>query len=446
MRALLLSILLVATSLHGAGVAFTAAAQRVNTITPYIYNPDTNAALKYRVVGDDVPWADGIELTNSWPTRVGILTTNNAWAFGTKPVIKANILNGHKAVRFDGSLNVMSSGTAVSGSNLLFLYVGVKRDSALNKALMTIHDATADDYDSPQELQLYEFLSSTPYYVTTYRTAVKSRGLYPGTNVGFVISAKFDGTNNTMYLGDYPAVSVASTGVFNSTFIGLAAAHTSSGYNGWAKVDIAEVAVYESRNDTFRRDHLALNNSTYGLSNPRVTVCLGDSITASQWPPHYLTNYAVGAMYVEDLAVGGHNLDQVATDATDANLYNRIAARVNPEKTAVFVWEYVNAKNAGNTDQEIVNKTSNICVQVRSAGGKAIVATDFHDATSSVNCQGASALMAAQWANFADAIVDLNLQSLRDDSNNNSDTTHLTTVGNLIIAPLVKAAVDSLIP
>ncbi|MES3031377.1 MAG: hypothetical protein V4697_03100 [Patescibacteria group bacterium] len=412
------------------------------------FDPDDEQSLVFRIVADDNVGADGSDV-GPWTTRIGALTDNSPWSFSSKPVLKTSIINGHKIVRFGGFPNMMRADQPVVGADVLVFVVGKITGIAANSPVLTIHKEDAEDSDSSEEGLFYqEGHADGGTFISTYaNNARRAQGLHPKVGVPFIFCGKFDGSENTNFLVDYPSLSVACTNSFNGTRIGLASQHTGGGYSNWSQIDLAEVMVLESSDDALREDVVEYLSTQYAIPLPRVLITLGDSITAAgAWVENnFLPLYTAGDMYIDNLAVGGHNLDQVAADALAADIYTRISSRANPAKTVVFVWEYVNAKNAGNTDQQIVDKTAAICALVRAAGAKALVATDFHDATSSVNCQGASTLMAAQWSTFADGIVDLNLQSLRNDSNNNSDTTHLTSVGNAIVAPLVKSAVDAII-
>lgn len=406
----------------------------------FSFTPSNEASVVYWMVADDHTGADN-DSVDPWPARVGSNAIDHAW--GTAPTLKHSIMNGHKVVRFNGTANSLESHQDITGtSNVTAFVCGIKRGMDNSGGFLTVHKVGGDDYDDVAEFTVFEGNGSN--FVATYRNGLKSEAVNPGVGVPFVFTARFNLTQSLNYLGDFAGLGVASAGAFDSAKIGLAARWEGGGYSLHAHIDIAEVIICTNALTTAQRTNmLHYLNLRYAVANPKVAIVAGDSISQpGQWVETIELDWRAAATnrYTVNISVGGRTIDQLETDALTA-----IDPRATPT-TVVFLWEYVNQYNAGSNDGQVQTKIQTFAQNRRAAGAKVIVASDFHDGTSSVNCQGAGDWVRSNWASFADGFVELDLQSLRDDSNNNSDGTHLTAVGNAIIAPLVKAAVEAVLP
>lgn len=415
------------------------------------FDPDAEASIVFRSVADDISGTDGAAVGPddgglAWPSRIGSddLDTH-PWTFGNMPELKTGILNGKKVVRHNGvaSEDSMRVPLVVSSSELLVAIAGVKRGSANNTGFLTLHNGAGDDNDSASEFSLDEGTGGAAHIRIT-RSSVLGSAPHPGVDVPFIFMTRWDGTNQFSYLGDWRQEGVASSGSFSSTHFGIAARQQGGGYNSNSRIDVADVSVFTEGDESLAQSMAEYYSDEYAIALPKVLIILGDSISQpGQWDDDLKTSWAGTPWIIQNYAVGGHDLDQCATDATDNDIYNRIVSRVEPGRTVVFIWEYVNAKNGGDTDQQIVDKTETIADLARAAGALVLVAEDFHDGSTAVDCSGASAAMLAQYSGFADGIADLNEASIRAQI---TDGTHINSTGDGIVAGIVKAAAEALLP
>jgi len=186
----------------------------------------------------------------------------------------------------------------------------------------------------------------------------------------------------------------------------------------------------------------------------RNVVCDGDSITigptsTTNWP--YVMQQSLGTAWrVGNVAVSTQNLDHIAADIEGESLRYGI----NPLSVAtgqpIFVlWEYWNeCGQPGRTAQQVYDKIVALAGDIRAAGFLVIIPLDFHNTASSgavgTICHDTSELVRASHS-FADAIVDLDLDSLRNVGvTMNADTVHLLDAGEVIVAGLIQTAVESL--
>ncbi len=179
------------------------------------------------------------------------------------------------------------------------------------------------------------------------------------------------------------------------------------------------------------------------VAQTRVVVCDGDSITAGNHPtdswPKQLQD-TLGTNYrVFNVGVSAQRLDAMILDQYDEYLryfdvWNRTA------KPIVVIWEYINQAGIEVDGAAIEAKIAQICTTARAAGFYVIACTDFHySATpgSAARCRAASDLVRTNYTAYADALAELDLQSLRDDSTAFGDDIHLTTAGWAIVAGVI---------
>lgn len=429
------------------------------------FNPDAEASFFSRIVADDLnALSDGDTIYNTddiptagpgWPARVGANFASSLWAFTTRPILKKSIMGSHSVVRFNGvaSQNTMRAAQATTTTNLLAFVCGLKRGSSNGSGFLTIHkNADADDYDNVAESEFYEGTGGIEF-ITPFRGGQKSKAIHPGVGFPFVYCAKFDGTNNISYLGDWPSAAAASSGAFASDWVGLGAVHQSGGYVNNSQIDMAEMGLLAPSGgslETVRAGYLAYLTSRYSAPNPRILLVSGNSLSA---PGHWVETEAansIGAFYVENRAVGGNDLDEMQTDMTalDAagfTVYGRMASRVDPSLTVGFVWEGPNTINLPNTARQTADKTWVICDAIIATGAKCIVVADPHNASSSPDCSAYAALVASEYASHGCILLDLRDAALQADINGNGGL-HQTGVGDARIVtladPVIRAAFD----
>lgn len=409
-----------------------------------MFDPEAQPSILQYAVADDELGADGSSVA-TWESRVGANFVDNAWS-GASPVVKTNILNGHRVIRYNGSNNVHDSSQAVGGTTLTASIIGAFRGATNLCGQLSIHKSagSSDDYDSVTEASFYQGSGGIEFCAAYRNNSRLSLGQYPGIGITFVVTYQWDGTNESSWLGDWSSEPVASSGTFDSDRVALAARWLSSGYSSNSQVDIGAVALFSSGSTSLATGMASLGFDAYGMSYPRVIVTLGDSLTAGDtWTGDMMDAFATGDFYLENRAINGWRVDQMQTDF-DSNVQSRIEQRITPNNTVVVVWEYVNQYNFGSNSSQVYDKIRTLCLDAQAAGAKVLVCTDFHNNTSPVDTQGASDLVRTNYADFSDGYAELNLQSLRDDSNNNSDGIHLTSTGYAIVAPIIGAAIEAL--
>lgn len=417
------------------------------------YSPSADSSISLRLVADTMSGADGDNI-DPWTASVGTSATDTSTS--TPPKLYNNILNGHKVIRFNGTANALESIQAFTGSTYSIFVVGIKRGTNNGSGFLNFHKATGADYDSADCFTLYEGLSGNEYFATYRNALMNSRVPNAGIGTPFVLSVVFNSVSNVNYLGDWSSFYAGSSGAFNSTRMGIGARFDGSAYGTFNQIDIAEIIVSTNVAENYQRTVLNYLSQTYAIAMPKIVVVQGDSISAGSygdavWPWQMQSSWESNPRpyHVVNLSTNGWTVTQLNTDATTTLDY-----RITPT-TVIAMWEYVNqyTLNSGDTNLIYASITNyffnrHAAIAARGAtGAKLIAATDFHRGSpSSFNTQPVSDMVRANWPTFADGLSELNLQSLSDDSNNNSDTTHLSIIGQHIVEGIMKTNVQHVLP
>ncbi len=97
-------------------------------------------------------------------------------------------------------------------------------------------------------------------------SGISQKSPHPGNNIPFILSTKFDGTNNTVYYNGTAQTAVASTGNFNIDKV-LIGCRRHNGYYSPYKGNIAEFIVFErALSDQERNDITQYLSLKWGIS------------------------------------------------------------------------------------------------------------------------------------------------------------------------------------
>lgn len=197
------------------------------------------------------------------------------------------------------------------------------------------------------------------------------------------------------------------------------------------------------------------------LAAPRIVVCDGDSRSfvsvvrtsdfgalplnveyRAPWPSIMQTN--MGSNYtVLNYAQNGQTLLGISNHLASSILQWRTNSA--GEHSIFILWAGLNSYGQfgltnGSDRTNAFLATSNICASARSAGFFVVVATDYVSFI-----QDLCDMVRESWTGYADALADLNLQSLRDDSYYYSDGIHIADAGEAIVAALMQEAANAVL-
>jgi hypothetical protein len=218
--------------------------------------------------------------------------------------------------------------------------------------------------------------------------------------------------------------------------------------------DIAELLIYDT--STWGTNQITLIDRretilgyltnkyaiTPARTEPHYIFADGDSLTAGA-----IDTGAAGAYTVRlatllgstdykviNCGVGGQTVYQMTND-----LPIQVLPYDGGGRGVYVCWEYYNIRTETETDAW--SGISNACYMARSQGFKVLVATDYHETG---NIQAVSDNVRNNYAGFADGLVELDLQALRDASV--GDGVHSTEAGLYYVATNVYNAIIALFP
>lgn len=187
--------------------------------------------------------------------------------------------------------------------------------------------------------------------------------------------------------------------------------------------------------------------------SPLYIVCEGDSLTAGNYPQF------LALLYTDNRMISLQNWG-LAGD-TIANMLGEAATQVDPAydsrkgRNILLIWAGTNDMSGGSADGATTYANYvTYCTARRATGFKVIAFTimnrgDAHNALWDTGQPIFNAALRANWADYADALVDVQAQATLQDTANttyfNVDKIHLTNAGYSIVAALAKTAVDSLL-
>jgi len=203
-------------------------------------------------------------------------------------------------------------------------------------------------------------------------------------------------------------------------------------------------------------------NSTGALSSgggDAVVVCDGNSLTSGVGGTAYPTQLdtLLGAGWtVSNQGVGGQYMGDMLTDRS--RTLNIVDAQwsASASRNICVYFEGANEVNLGaGSGSQAFQRHKDYGLRRRYKGWEVLVCTippsGTSNATQETERQALNTLLRANWADFADGLVDLAADPVFDaqaDASNgtyyDADTIHLTTAGYAVIAGLVKTAIDNL--
>jgi lysophospholipase L1-like esterase len=197
------------------------------------------------------------------------------------------------------------------------------------------------------------------------------------------------------------------------------------------------------------------NGSHSGGGGDAMVVCDGNSLTAGQGGTSYPTQLdaLLGAGWaVTNKGISGQYIGHMITDRYRS--LNEIDALFNPSatKNICVYFEGINDVQNGASGENSFQRHKQYGLRRKYKGWQTIVCTcppaGITTGTKETARQNLNTLLRANWAEFADALVDLDADPAFDDPNDltyyDADTIHWTTAGYAVVAGLVKDAIDNL--
>lgn len=183
-----------------------------------------------------------------------------------------------------------------------------------------------------------------------------------------------------------------------------------------------------------------------------VIVCDGNSLTAGtgstggQTYPRQLADLVPDCLVV-NAGVGAQSTASMISNSSDVDVY---LTSIKPPRI-VMAWELRNTMNAGGTPAQAVADMETYCLARRALGARVIVMNvteDTYPGTGMSDAERleANSLLAAGYADFADALVDLAARTNLQDSTNLTyftDGIHMTNAGYAEVAAGALAFVSS---
>lgn len=231
--------------------------------------------------------------------------------------------------------------------------------------------------------------------------------------------------------------------------------------------ELAEAGVSTSVWDATTRSNMNdWVRATYGLrtnrSSPGVLVFDGNSLVDNfwrpdQWPP-ITTPLLKQRTFVNMRAIAGLTSEQMSLRAPTETIPN-----YNPNAffNVLFAWEFVNSLAEGDTLDEAFDAYATYCTTVRTAGFK-VVAVPLMPERLAVESDGdyINGRLLSEWPGFADALARPDLdpilgswpEMIADYGGGSgpriyrSDGIHFTALGNQMLVPYFREALDSVLP
>ncbi|MCE3254704.1 MAG: hypothetical protein K0R25_198 [Rickettsiaceae bacterium] len=169
------------------------------------------------------------------------------------PSYIADGINGLPVLKFNGTSNFLKTTFPMElNSNQLEVFVVAKKSSdVLNSSVAVFYDGSVDNNSTSLVLAIDNDGSGT---LRTFRGTNLSSVTNPGSNVSYIFSTSFDGSNNTSYLNGAAGTTVASSGSFsiNGIIIGARyiAASPANFFNGF----VGELIVFNRTLSTQERN------------------------------------------------------------------------------------------------------------------------------------------------------------------------------------------------
>ena len=216
--------------------------------------------------------------------------------------------------------------------------------------------------------------------------------------------------------------------------------------------DAEQLSAYRSLAAKLRARGVTNTNDAYNS-----VICDGDSMTygsyASDWYHSYPNQLRTinPSISVLNLGVGGQRIDTMLTNAP--TVVDPLYMSTGVSKSIVICWGGSNDLAVfGRSDTDVYNDIASYCSGRQTTGFKVIVLTILPrtDCTAGEETyrQSVNTSIRANWATFADALVDVAADTRLDDFNDATyfytDKIHLTDAGYAVVASLINTAILAL--
>lgn len=170
---------------------------------------------------------------------------------GSRPLAKLNIQNGLPVVRMDGTDdNLLQAAGAnfITSNSINVFIVAIRRAAKNNAGAMSLYAAAdADDFQGNARCIIgFEGASSTQH--ACYRNGQEAViASHPGNDVPFLLTARFDNSNNNLRRDSTDATAVADTkGAFACSRVLIGARWIASALAQFNQYDYCEALVFNS--------------------------------------------------------------------------------------------------------------------------------------------------------------------------------------------------------
>lgn len=185
-------------------------------------------------------------LVSDWKNLNNLAQVATQADTGLSPSYVNSGINSASSLKFVPNDYLELSLTNPITSSSLTAFVVCKRAFSVlgSSTLVFRNSAQSNDYDNTAGFVLGdEFTASN---VRTYRNGTLGQVTHPGNGVPIILTTKFNGTNNTLYVNGAGTTPVASTGAFNINRILIASRYYGGlyrdGYNG----NIGDIIIYNA--------------------------------------------------------------------------------------------------------------------------------------------------------------------------------------------------------
>ncbi len=198
---------------------------------------------------DNAQAADGVSVA-TWKdiSDISVNPQNLVQGDTTKqPLYTTNSINGLPALKFDGSNDYIeaSLSTAITSSQLEVFVVAKRNQNVFYGRNISLYkNGVSGDSDNVYSTYIGEDNDGDIILAWRNNTSLFA-ATHPGNNVPYIVSIKFDGTNNTSYYNGTAQTPVASAGNFHIDNVSIGAGWQDGGVGRYFNGYIAEVIVFD---------------------------------------------------------------------------------------------------------------------------------------------------------------------------------------------------------
>ena len=391
-------------------------------------------------------WLDASEITGladgeactTWLDTSG--NARNATATGTaKPLYKTAILGAKPVLRFDGTDDLMNVTIPATAEFTLMVVAKQVSNKSNNERVAAVGAFGSIQYADTSGVYndqvIYGFYGNEAFAQVNTVWDAKPWGAMLYTYTSTALS--FYGDNNLLTAAFNPADFPATA---EGILIGALAT------DNWANCDIALVGWWPRVISESERAKLGA--WLRGYMGQTYLVYVGDSLLDESVTSTIQAKVAVlkGNTYTRtSFAVSGQTADTLNTNKA------AMVARYSQYRSAnkLIFWAGTNDIADGTAAADVIADIAACCTAFKAAGYFVVVvnvlARGDLDAAKLIVRTAVNASIAANWATYANAFVDVTadarLQNPADTTYFNADTVHLVDAGDAIVAALIAAAV-----